>query len=224
MIEVADTGIGIPADQLGLIFDPFHQVDGGTTRQFSGTGLGLAICRKIAEALGGGIAVASEVGRGTTFTLRLPLVADHATAPEPSAIPPPTARTEGLLLVEGNLLTQGVMRNLLEPRFPGLRCAENGDVALQLIEAGTERQLLIEARSAVIAGLDPVGGLRTLVARAQARDMHVTVLLAPSDELPIEAVLAVGADQLVLKPVSGKDLLGQLLIEDNKSGAVAQAA
>ena len=219
VIEVADSGIGIPADQLDLIFDPFHQVDGGTTRQFGGTGLGLAICKKIAAALDGDIAVRSEVGYGTTFTLRLPLIVEEAPVTPVEATAP---RTDGLLLVEGNPLTQGVLSNLLEPHFAQLRCIDDGDAALAAIDRGTERQLLIEAKSAVMAGVEPVDALRMLVERGHARGMHVTVLLAPSEDLPIEAVLAIGAEQLVLKPVSGSQLLRQLSCV--ASSDVAQAA
>ena len=67
VVEISDTGIGIPADKLETIFDPFTQADSSITRQFGGTGLGLAISRRLAEQLGGGITVESEVGRGTTF-------------------------------------------------------------------------------------------------------------------------------------------------------------
>ena len=212
VIDVADSGIGIPADQLDLIFDPFHQVDGGTTRQFGGTGLGLAICRKIAAALGGGITVASEVGRGTTFTLTLPLVAEAAPA-APAAPTQASERMTGLLLIEGNPLTQGVMRNLLEPRYPALRVAADGDAALAMIDSGRERQLLLDARAARMNGRAPLDALRTVVDRARAGGMHVTLMLAPDDDLPLEAVATVGADQLVLKPVSGAALIARLAID-----------
>ena len=206
-IAVADSGIGIPPDQCDLIFEPFHQVDGGTTRQFSGTGLGLAIVRKIALALGGDITVASEVGRGTTFTLRVPMIADAEAAPPAVDAGP---REPGLLLVEGNPLTQGVMRNLLETRFPAMRCVDSGDTALLAITNGREAQLLIEARSAGIDGLDPLASLARLVEHGRASGMRVTVLVAPSDALPLDAVAAIGAEQLVLKPVSGAQLLRKL--------------
>ena len=73
-IRVADTGIGIPGDQLGRIFNRFHQVDGSSTRRFGGVGLGLAIVKSILEAHGSSIAVESKPGNGTTFRFALPLV------------------------------------------------------------------------------------------------------------------------------------------------------
>ncbi|WP_293246603.1 HAMP domain-containing sensor histidine kinase [Nannocystis sp.] len=71
-IEVRDTGIGIPADKLAVIFLPFTQVDPTTTRRYEGSGLGLAISRRLCELMGGSLSVASTPGRGSSFTLRLP--------------------------------------------------------------------------------------------------------------------------------------------------------
>jgi len=71
-VTVEDTGIGIPADKLEQIFEPFIQVDSSFTRRHDGTGLGLAICRRLCDLMGGRLTVRSILGQGTTFTLRLP--------------------------------------------------------------------------------------------------------------------------------------------------------
>jgi len=73
VLQVADTGIGIAADQLDRIFERFYQVDGSATRQYGGMGLGLALVKEIVEAHGGQITVTSQVGAGTTFTIVLPV-------------------------------------------------------------------------------------------------------------------------------------------------------
>ena len=70
---VSDTGIGIPADHLPLIFDDFHMVDDSSTRKAGGTGLGLAIVRRLSDLLGGTLRVDSTVGKGSTFELTLPV-------------------------------------------------------------------------------------------------------------------------------------------------------
>jgi PAS domain S-box-containing protein len=72
-IDVSDTGIGIAADQLQHLFKPFVQVDNGPTRRYGGTGLGLAICQRLCQVMGGAILVTSEPGRGSTFSVRLPI-------------------------------------------------------------------------------------------------------------------------------------------------------
>jgi signal transduction histidine kinase len=72
-IAIADTGIGIRREDQEVIFEDFRQLDGSSTRQYGGTGVGLGLCKKLATALGGELRLASEVGVGSVFSLRLPL-------------------------------------------------------------------------------------------------------------------------------------------------------
>jgi len=77
-LSVQDTGIGIPSEQLGELFHPFHQIDTGLTRKHEGTGLGLSVCKKLVELMGGSIGVESTLGVGSTFTVRIPLCRGRA--------------------------------------------------------------------------------------------------------------------------------------------------
>jgi signal transduction histidine kinase len=83
LIEVSDTGIGIPQDALSRIFERFYRVDKGRAREEGGTGLGLAIVKHLAQSHGGQVEVESRMGRGTTFRVRLPAAAPVAATPAP---------------------------------------------------------------------------------------------------------------------------------------------
>jgi CheY-like chemotaxis protein/anti-sigma regulatory factor (Ser/Thr protein kinase) len=144
---VRDTGIGIASEVLPYIFDKFRQADGSSTRRFEGTGLGLAICRSLAKILGGEIAVASEVGRGSTFTLTLPKTcpepqeaADatpvtrsfHGAAPVQPPAAPSAARKEPplVLVVEDNPVAALQIRTVLEELGYAVQAAPGGAEAL----------------------------------------------------------------------------------------------
>ena len=119
---VADTGIGIPADKISMVFEKFYQVDSSDKRIYPGTGLGLAIVKMIVNALGGTIQVESRVGEGSTFTFTLPLAGSVAPAtPVPAPAPHPAAASSPasgnprtrVLVIDDDLDTLALIRLLL---------------------------------------------------------------------------------------------------------------
>jgi len=116
---VTDTGIGISAEQLGYIFNPFQQADGSTTRKFGGTGLGLAICKRMLELMHGRIEVESMLGRGSRFEVRLPYIQPPALPASRlaggSALPDKPLAGLTVLLVEDDEINRAMLEaNLLE--------------------------------------------------------------------------------------------------------------
>jgi CheY-like chemotaxis protein/HPt (histidine-containing phosphotransfer) domain-containing protein len=122
--SVRDTGIGIPRDKLGLLFDKFSQVDASTTRQYGGTGLGLAISKQLAELMGGEVGVASKVDKGSEFwfTVRLGKQADRGQADNS---PPVDLHDVRVLIVDDNATN----RDIQTPRLAswGMRPSEVAD-------------------------------------------------------------------------------------------------
>ncbi|MCA8949887.1 MAG: response regulator [Planctomycetes bacterium] len=221
-IEVADTGIGIPADRLQSLFTAFEQVDASTTRRFGGTGLGLAISRGIVTRMGGSLSVTSRPGEGSTFRvqLALPLApdqhADHEVG-EPQAF----AGLQVLAVDDHPGTLKLLLRHLAE-----LGCqataAGDGEQALALAMDRPEPfgAVLVDYRMPNMDGATLATRLREL-----PRYRHVPIILFSADPRGATAV-GDGIDARLLKPMRVRELertLLRLLRPDPDAAAAARA-
>lgn len=165
VFDVIDSGVGIPEEKLGTIFEAFEQVDNAATRQFGGTGLGLSITRQLVELMGGEISARSTVGVGTTFTIALPL---QIATDQPQREAPllKRGRPVRILVVDDVSTTRAAMRSWLE--FWGCTILEASDAgaALSLVSGlGTQSDL----PDIVMLDLDLQGGDGADLARSISR-------------------------------------------------------
>ena len=145
--SVSDTGIGITMEQQQRLFTAFTQADSGTSKRFGGTGLGLAISKSLAELMGGDIAVKSNPGEGSCFTVHVllePGSRDMLEASQAGKIPS-DFNFDGriVLLVEDIPINREIVIALLEDTNVTLDCAENGEIAVNMFKAAPERYDLV---------------------------------------------------------------------------------
>src|SRR5262249_47273431 len=129
VVEIADTGIGIPPDKLEGIFQSFQQGERGLSRGYPGLGLGLALTKKLSQVMGGRISVESLVGKGSIFTVRVPLVRPIAIEPIHEAAP--VADGPFILAVDDNSVGLTILRRALVRKYNKVDCVASGIEALE---------------------------------------------------------------------------------------------
>jgi len=230
-ISVTDTGIGIPADKLDLVFEAFTQADGSTSRRFGGSGLGLTISRELARLMGGEISVASEPGKGTTFSLLLPLQMPVTPAAEggsrstgsrqdkPARESLPSADYHGarILLVDDDVRNLLALTPLLEQWGLEVMAAGDGEEALEtLATAGPFDVLLLDI---MMPGMDGYEVIRQLRKQPGSAALPVIALTAKASEEDRQQCLAAGASDCVVKPLDPRVLKLALdeILSDNRN-------
>jgi len=214
LINVKDTGIGIPVEVQDHIFDAFSQQDVSTTRRFGGTGLGLSICNKLAQLMGGRITLASKVGEGSQFTLELPI----NVPPEATKTTEPVKHTEeadiqklNILIAEDNAINQTLMVNLMSRQGHTARIANNGAEAVAMWQEGQFDLILMDMQMPVMGGMDATREIRRLEKEknlGQRVPIHALTASAMASEQQ-EAIEA-GLDGYLTKPVN-RQILNDVL-------------
>jgi len=205
---VADTGIGIAPEKHALIFEPFRQADGSTTREFGGTGLGLAICRTLVEVFGGRIWVESSIAGSTFhFTARL---ARASAAIVPAQAAPPAVRESraslSVLLAEDNRVNQMVARRLLERWGHDVVVAETGREAVTAHAKQKFDLILMDVQMPDMSGFEATAAIRA--AEASSSDSTpIIAMTAHAMKGDRERCLAGGMDEYVSKPIDPAILL-----------------
>jgi CheY-like chemotaxis protein len=224
---VSDTGIGIPLEKQQLIFEPFSQVDGSTTRQFGGTGLGLTICRRLVILMQGEIRVTSAPGQGSTFRFSVPLrltapqvLAEASVAPiaDPAAgavlalagAGASTADDTGghglrILLAEDNPVNQRLALRLLEKMGHRITLVDNGQDALQRMMQGGIDLVLMDVQMPELDGLTATRRIRQWEL-AHGGHVPIIAMTARAMQGDRERCLEAGMDDYLSKPIDSERL------------------
>jgi two-component system, sensor histidine kinase len=216
IVTVADTGIGIPPEALAKLFSKFAQVDASTTRRFGGTGLGLAICQQLSRLMGGSIAVTSEVGVGSTFTVALPLsrIADERAPLGPPAVDaeasPSTPLTVRVLAAEDNSVNQLVLKTLLHQIGVDPVLVSDGTAAVEAWENEPWDAILMDIQMPVMDGLTATRLIREREAASGRRRTPIIALTANAMAHHLTEYIAVGMDGHVAKPIEAGRLFKAL--------------
>ncbi|MFO0647561.1 MAG: ATP-binding protein [Polyangiales bacterium] len=208
---VSDTGIGIARESLAQLFQPFTQADASTTRRFGGTGLGLAISRRVASLLGGEVSVESEAGRGSTFTLRVPVEPVTLSGEVPALAPRSASSVPGprlrVLVAEDNAVNQKVITLMLERMGHRVDVACNGAEALEALARAPYDAVLMDVQ---MPELDGVSAARRIRERERERRTPIIALTANADLNEERRCLDAGMDDFLAKPVRRERLQASL--------------
>jgi signal transduction histidine kinase/CheY-like chemotaxis protein len=208
-IIVWDTGIGIPSDRRDEIFRPFAQLDSSLARSRQGTGLGLALSARFAAIQDGELTVASDVGRGSRFTLSLPLARDTVeregdarALAEPADTPPPPGLR--VLLVEDNDVNRLMVRDYLEAHGIEVEVAVDGDEAVTKTRSWSPDVVLMDVQ---LPRRDGLSATKELKADRETASIPIIALTALAMKGDAKRCLEAGCDDYLSKPCDPADVL-----------------
>ncbi|ODU91851.1 MAG: hypothetical protein BGP23_02265 [Lysobacterales bacterium 66-474] len=215
-LRVRDSGIGISDEQREILFQPFSQADSGTARIFGGTGLGLAICRQLAEMMGGRIELASKPGKGSTFSLVLPLAVGDPACIEPERGDAPaedfptrplpgveSARQEGslILVVDDHATNREVLTRQLARAGFACETATNGEEGLRRWRTGDYALVLTDIHMPKLDGYELTAAIRKAERTEQRPRTPIIAVTANVSKGEAEHCLALGMDAFLGKPL-----------------------
>jgi len=207
--EVRDTGIGIPADKLDSLFEPFSQADSSTSRRYGGTGLGLAIVARLVALMDGEIAIESKPGAGSVFRFSV----GFATPATPLALqdPLPDFSNRKILVTDDNSANCEAIRMMLAERGATVTVATSGATAIELIR-GMRRQSKMFDAIVVDACMPDLDGYQVVQQGGAAYSSFVIML--PSGNLKVETqrLEPLGIGSYVVKPVKRHELLAAVAV------------
>lgn len=215
-IQVRDTGVGIAKRHQTAIFDPFTQADASVARSHGGSGLGLAICSKLVRLMGGDIALESELGQGSLFTVNLPLHVSTAAEPGPMSGPAelmelaeagPRYAGMVVLLAEDHPVNELMMRQLLLRLGCTVRIARGGAQAVAQWEQGGVDLILMDVQMPGVSGLEATRQIRDAETRRKLTRTPIVAVTANAMAGDRENCLKAGMDGYVPKPVSPQALM-----------------
>lgn len=211
---LSDTGIGIPANRIGLVFEPFKQADESISRRFGGTGLGLSICKQLVEAMGGTISVESEVGKGTVFrfVIRLPrsvgIIADPELAriplhvdSDPQLLQPLTERVMKILLVDDAEDNHLVIHAFLRKTPHQLVDVVNGEEGVRRFKAESFDLVLMDMQMPVLDGFNATRQMRQWELEQGLSSVPIVALTANAMKEDMEKTAEVGCNLHLSKPL-----------------------
>jgi CheY-like chemotaxis protein/HPt (histidine-containing phosphotransfer) domain-containing protein len=208
---ISDTGIGIPDEKLGTVFERFTQADSSTTRRYGGSGLGLTISKRLVELMGGRIWVESGVGKGSVFSFVVPLEiwagARRRAAVPVGTSPEPPLPALHILLVEDSPDNRTITVAYLQDTPYRVEVAENGAIACEKFTAGRYDLVLMDRQMPVMDGLTATRAIREWEQANHRPPTPIIALTAAALKGDQEKCIAAGCTAYLTKPIKQEVLL-----------------